>query len=81
MRHVVAAFVVKPAAWHRFGLPPAQQRFLERLAAQQPTVLVSLGSPHGLDAFPEAAARLCTYSDVAPSQRALAAYLAGAVEG
>ena len=77
VRHVVAAFVVKPAAWHRFGLPPAQQRFLERLAAQQPTVLVSMGSPHGLDAFPEAAACLCTYSDVAPSQRALVAYLAG----
>ena len=77
VRYVVAAFVVKPAAWHRFGLPPPQRRFLERLAAQQPTVLASLGSPHELDAFPRAAARLCTYSDVAPSQRALVAHLAG----
>lgn len=76
-RHVVAALVIKPAAWHNFGLRPSQQRFLARLVAQQPVVLASLGSPVGLDAFPQAAARLCAYSDMPPSQRALVAYLAG----
>ena len=77
VRHVVVALVVKPAAWHAFGLRPAQQRFLEALTQQQPVILVALGSPHGLDRFEQAAARLYTYSDVPASQRALVSYLVG----
>lgn len=72
VRHAVVAIVVKPAAWHAFGLLPAQQQFVETLAALRPVVLASLGSPYVLDDVPHAAARLCTYSDVEASQRALA---------
>ncbi len=77
VRHVVVALVVKPAAWHAFGLLAAQQRFVETLAARRPVVLASLGSPYALEAFPQAAAQLCTYSDVAASQRALVDVVAG----
>jgi hypothetical protein len=38
-------------------------------------VLASLGVPYVLDEYPEAAVRICTYSDVPASQRALAEYL------
>jgi hypothetical protein len=74
---VVVAMVVKPAAWHRFGLLPEQQRFVETLVDGRPVVLASLGIPYILSAFPQAACALCTYSDVASSQRALAEFLAG----
>ena len=76
VRHVVVAMIVKPAAWQPFGLLPAQQRFAEALVARQPVVLVSLGSPYVLEAFSGGGARLCTFSDVPASQRALVAALA-----
>ena len=76
VRHVVVAMIVKPAAWQPFGLLPEQQRFVETLVARQPVVLASLGSPYVLRAFSGDGARLCTYSDVASSQRALVAVLA-----
>lgn len=69
--HVLLALVVKPAAWHAFGLTARQQRFVETLVAQQPVVLAALGSLVVLEAFPQAAARLCTFSDVPASQEAL----------
>lgn len=69
---VVLAVAVTPAAWQPFGLLPAQERFVARLAAAAPRlVAAALGSPHVLDAVPQAAARLCTFSDVAAAQRAL----------
>ena len=74
---IVAAVVVKPAAWRAFGLPARQQAFVQELTARRPVILVSLGSPVVLQDVPGAAARLCTYSDVPASQAALAAYLAG----
>ena len=81
VRHLVVAMIVKPAAWQRFGLLPAQQHFVEALVARQPVVLASLGSPYVLDAFSGDGVRLCTFSDVASSQRALVAVLArGKVE-
>ena len=70
-RHVVAVPIVKPAAWHRFGLPESQSAFIANLCRQQPTIVASLGSPYILDAFGDAAARLCAYSDVSVSQAAL----------
>ncbi len=76
-RHIVVAMIVKPAAWQAFGLLPAQQQFVEALAASRPVVLASLGSPYALDAFSQDGPQLCTYSDVAVSQRALVAALAG----
>jgi hypothetical protein len=38
-------------------------------------VLACLGVPSALDEFPDAAMRICTYSDVPVSQQALAEYL------
>ena len=75
MRHVVAALVVKPAAWRVFGLLPPQHRFVEALLRQQPVVLAALGSPSIFERYPEAAARVALYSDVPASQRALVAAL------
>lgn len=69
---LVIALIAKPAAWHRFGLPSHQQNWIRRLVDQRPTILVSLGSPYVLDDFPDAAARLCTFSDVPVSQAAAA---------
>ena len=82
VRHVVVAMIVKPAAWQPFGLLPSQQRFVEALVARQPVVLASLGSPYVFGSFSGVGASLCTFSDVAPSQRALVEVLArGKVEG
>ncbi|MBN8588032.1 MAG: hypothetical protein J0L94_06870 [Rhodothermia bacterium] len=75
-QQVVVAPIVKPAAWHRFGLKPHHQTFVETLIAQQPVVLASLGSPQLFAMLPEAAVHICTFSDMAPSQRALAVALA-----
>jgi beta-N-acetylhexosaminidase len=68
---LLAAFVVKPAAWHRFGLPPKLRDWLQRLAAQRPTVAACLGAPQGLEPLASAAAHVCTFSDVPVSQQAL----------
>ncbi|MEM9666692.1 MAG: glycoside hydrolase family 3 N-terminal domain-containing protein [Bacteroidota bacterium] len=74
--HVVVAAVVKPAAWHAFGLTAAQEAFMRAAAAQQPVRLALLGSPHGLDPVPGIVAQACTYSDVPVSQEALVRSLA-----
>ena len=74
---VLVALVVKPAAWHAFGLPPEQQAFVESLVQARPTVVASLGSPRVLERFGDAEARLCTYSDAPVAQQALADVLAG----
>ncbi|GAB5519813.1 MAG: hypothetical protein RhofKO_20640 [Rhodothermales bacterium] len=70
--HVIACVVVKPAAWHHYGLQTDQAEFVDALVRQQNVILAAMGSPFVLDDFPRAAARLCTYSDVAVSQHALA---------
>ncbi|HET6567984.1 MAG TPA: glycoside hydrolase family 3 protein [Rhodothermales bacterium] len=75
--HVLLALVVKPAAWQNYGLLPPQQQFVHELVARRPVMLASLGSPYALRDFPNAAARLCTYSDVPVSQRALVSALVG----
>ena len=68
---LLAAFVVKPAAWHRFGLPPRLRDWLQELVAKRPTVIACLGAPQGLDPLAEAPVQICTYSDVPVSQAAL----------
>lgn len=73
---VVVVLVVTPAAWHAYGLHPAHRRVLEALAGRRELVLAALGSPHVLEAFPQAT-RICTFSDVPSSQRALVERLAG----
>jgi beta-N-acetylhexosaminidase len=67
----LAAVVVKPAAWHRFGLPPHIREWLEGLVAQRPTVVACLGAPQGIEPFGHAAALVCALSDVPASQSAL----------
>lgn len=68
---LLAAFVVKPAAWHRFGLPPRLRDWLQGLAAGRPTVAACLGAPQGLEPLADAAVQICTFSDVPVSQAAL----------
>jgi beta-N-acetylhexosaminidase len=72
----LAAVVVKPAAWHRFGLPPHIRAWLEGLVARRPTVVACLGAPQGLEPFGRAAALVCALSDVPASQSALVDMLA-----
>jgi beta-glucosidase-like glycosyl hydrolase len=69
---LVVAMIVRPAAWHAFGLLPPQAEFVRRLTAERPAAVASLGVPDALDDYPAAAVRICTYSDVPVSQQALA---------
>lgn len=73
----LVALVVKPAAWHVFGLLPEQEELVRRIVAATPSIVASLGSPYVLDRYVEAVARVCSYSDVEISQRALVDRLVG----
>jgi beta-N-acetylhexosaminidase len=69
---LLIAVIVRPAAWHAFGLRPKQKELIQRLLQQHPhATLASLGVPHALDEFPAATTRICTYSDIPASQQAL----------
>ncbi|MEM9354368.1 MAG: glycoside hydrolase family 3 protein [Planctomycetota bacterium] len=68
---LLLAMVVKPAAWHHFGLLPEQNQLVEALQKRPGTVLACLGSPVGLERF-AASVKFCTFSDVPASQAALA---------
>lgn len=72
---VVIAMIVKPAAWHHFGLLPEQDHFVREIISQRNCTLASLGSPVPLENYPAAAHRVCAYSDVFSSQEALADFL------
>ena len=75
-QQLVVAMIVRPAAWHAFGLRPLQKEFVEQaIAARNDLVLVSLGVPYVLRDFPQANLRICTFSDVPVSQQALAEFL------
>lgn len=74
---LVIAMIVRPAAWHAFGLLAQQADFVRSLLAERPAIVASLGVPQALEDYPAAAARICTYSDVAVSQAALADVLLG----
>ncbi|MCA9240204.1 MAG: hypothetical protein KDA37_08395, partial [Planctomycetales bacterium] len=74
---VVVAVIAKPAAWHAFGLTPAQQALAMRLAERGNAVVAALGVDAALDAFPDRLARLCAFSDVPASQAAVAEALGG----
>lgn len=77
---ILVAIAVEPAAWHEFGLLPAQEAFVRDIVDRRPTIVAALGSPHVLEAFPQAEALVCTYSDVPVAQRALIRRLAGWAE-
>jgi beta-N-acetylhexosaminidase len=72
---LLVAMIVRPAAWHAFGLRPEQDAFVRWVTSEREVVLVSLGMPYALDDYPDAAIRICTYSDVPVSQQALAEFL------
>ena len=72
---LLVAMIVRPAAWHAFGLRPEQCALVRRLTAERDVVLASLGVPYALDDYPDAAVRICTYSDVPVSQQALAEFV------
>ncbi|MEX0612107.1 MAG: glycoside hydrolase family 3 protein [Pirellulales bacterium] len=74
-RQLLIAVIVRPAAWHAFGLRPQQSELVRQLTSGRTAVLASLGVPYVLSDYPEAAVRICTYSDVPASQQALAEYL------
>ena len=75
-RRVVLAPVIRPSAWHAFGLAAREQRLADRLADLAPTTLLLLGDRRGLPGFPRADSALVGHSDVAASQRALVERLA-----
>jgi beta-glucosidase-like glycosyl hydrolase len=72
---LLVAIIVRPAAWHAFGLLPVQKEFVQWITQERAVVLASLGVPYALRDFPDAALRICTYSDVPVSQQALAEFL------
>jgi beta-glucosidase-like glycosyl hydrolase len=77
-KQLLVAMIVRPAAWHAFGLRPPQTEFVQQLTERRgDAVVASLGVPYALDDFPGAAIRICTYSDVPVSQQALAEFLLG----
>ena len=64
----------------RITLPDRQQRYGQLLARlQAPVVLVALGSPYVISAFPDASAAVVAYGWSDPLQRAVAAALAGEI--
>lgn len=63
-----------------FGLPPELSGPIDSLALLgSPLVVIAMGSPYVLGAFPSAAAVLCTYSDCEASTEALVEVLFGEV--
>ncbi|MCA9231866.1 MAG: hypothetical protein KDA57_14550 [Planctomycetales bacterium] len=75
---LLIAMIVKPAAWHRFGLDEKHKTLLQQLLQHPGCVLASLGTPEALKPFANAGVQICAYSDVPVSQRALAERLIAA---
>ncbi|HEX7069230.1 MAG TPA: glycoside hydrolase family 3 N-terminal domain-containing protein, partial [Rhodothermales bacterium] len=73
----VAAVMIRPAAWHAYGLTSTQEDALRQASSRWPTVLGVLGSEDLVDRLPRASVTVCTHSDMPPSLEALAAFLFG----
>ena len=77
-REIVVATVVRPAAWHAFGLAARERRFVQTLLGMDaPATLCVLGGPRGLSGYEGYRTAVVTGSDVPASQVALAEALAG----
>jgi len=64
----------------QISLPSAQQRYAQMITSlDKPVILVAMGSPYVVAAFPDAGAAITTYGWSAPLQRALAAALTGEI--
>jgi beta-glucosidase-like glycosyl hydrolase len=68
---LLVAIVVKPAAWHHFGLLPWQEALVHQLNQLPHALLACLGTPVALEKHQSTKMQLCTYSDVPVSQQAL----------
>src|SRR5690606_8325790 len=76
-RHRVLVLMLRPAAWHAYGLSSSQNQFVRQALATERTLLAVLGSSELLEAYPEVDEWVCLHSDMPPSQRALARILFG----
>lgn len=74
---LLVAMIIKPAAWHAFGLVESQEALIRTLMRDRPVILACLGVENALDDYPDAAARIVTHSDVPASQRAMALAILG----
>jgi beta-glucosidase-like glycosyl hydrolase/CubicO group peptidase (beta-lactamase class C family) len=74
---VVGVYLPASAGTGEGVLTPALRAFVRRASAQRPTVLVSLGNPYLLDAFPQVPSYLLAWGGQEVSQRAAARALAG----
>ncbi|MFT5141411.1 MAG: beta-N-acetylhexosaminidase [Rhodothermales bacterium] len=72
----VLALVVKPAAWHKFGLLPRQIEFARKVIENAETAVCCLGSPDSARDLPKPRATVLAFSDVEASVRAVAHLLA-----
>ena len=68
---VVVAPVVKPAAWHQYGLTDDLKVIASNLLGRSNCVLVCMGPSSITDELPSASLTLCAWSDVLPSFRAV----------
>lgn len=73
---LLVAFIVKPAAWHAFGLPSELRDWVTQAIAGREAVAACLGAAEGIQGYP-ASASVCTFSDVPASQQALVEVLCG----
>lgn len=78
---VVLALVVKPAAWHAFGLPEDLATLAQDVSKNPATVAISLGDSRALDFLPSELPRIVTFSDVPVSQREAIKVLKERVDG
>ena len=72
---VVLVLLVRPAAWHAYGLSQDQERFVNEVLQSKKSVLAMLGSDDVLRRFNGADVTLGLHSDMEPSQRVLVRYL------
>ncbi|NNF03248.1 MAG: nicotinate (nicotinamide) nucleotide adenylyltransferase [Rhodothermales bacterium] len=68
---VVVAPVVKPAAWHQYGLTDDLKILTSNLLGRSNCVLACMGPSSIADELPNASLTLCAWSDVLPSFRAV----------
>jgi len=68
---VIVAPVVKPAAWHQYGLTDDLKIIASNLLGRSNCVLVCMGPETIADELPPASLTLCAWSDVLPSFRAV----------
>jgi beta-N-acetylhexosaminidase len=74
---MVSVFVPPRSGAGEVAVPPALSRFVEESASTRPTVVVSLGNPYLLSAFPAVGTYLLAWGPHEVSQRATARALVG----